>query len=306
MFRKYYYLVFLIIILTGFILFRKGKILGLLLNKTPVITLSADKISKIEILYQEKKTVLEKKGQKWTISSYQDFPANNEEIKNFLSKIQEIKNPTVISIKPSKYDIYEVSDAKGVKVAFYDAKSKLPEIIFGKTDPSFAGSYFRLKGRKEVFLGQEDLRTFLTDFDFRDLTIIKTNIDKLKKLEFKTEGNEFTLEKKETKDKKYVWFINNEEVDQEKVTNYLSTVAILTAKDVFFDKKEETGLTSPKLTLIFSEDGQSTKVIKVGNSVEQGEDTGYFLSLNNSPIIYFVSSSLFNDLLKTEADFQST
>lgn len=302
MVKKYYILLFTIGFFIFLIFLKQGKITNPFIKKTSLISLTLEKVNKIEIDAQGKKTVLKKKNQSWVIASLKDFPAKTEEISYFLKTLSEIKNPEVVSVNPKKQAIYEVNEKKGTKVTLYRDKQK-EELFFGKTGPSSFGIYLRPGKKNEVYLVSDNLSNFVSLDDFRNLTILKTDSDKIKKLTFKTKDGEFSLEKKNTKNKEEKWFLKDKELDQSKVKDFLTSISTISAVDGFIDSKKETGLINPQLSLTIMENGQPTKILQIGNPVKDEENPNYYSNLKGSSIIYIVSSVSFKDLQKTEADF---
>lgn len=195
---------------------------------------------------------------------------------------------------------------KGVKIVLYQDKQK-EELFFGKTGPSSSGIYLRLGKKDEIYLIDDNLKNFVNLGDLRDLTILRTNSERIKKLTFKTKEGQFILEKKPLKEKKNEnkWYLGDKEANQSKVTSYLTTISVVTAKDGFIDNNEEkTGIDNPQFVLTIDEVGQPTQTIKIGNMVKNEENSDYYLALKDSPIIYSISSTTFSDLLKTKIDFQ--
>lgn len=306
MFKKYLPVLVLLVLFGGLIFLKTGKIKNFFIKKQSLISIQEDRLIKIEILKDKKKTILEKKAGQWVIKTENNFPAKTEGLKDFFKKAKELTNPQIVSVNPKKHKIYEVDEKNGLKVILKEKGGKTQELIMGKIAPSGYEFYLRVDKGNNVYLADLDLKNFFDNVDFKDLTILKLDTQKIKKITFKKGQEEFSLERKREKDKKEVkWFIDNKEADQNRVSDFLTNISTLTAKDGSIQEVKGIGLESPRFSLIIESENQPKAEFLVGNQVSFEENPDYYCHLKGSSIIFTISSTTFSDLNKEKNDFLS-
>ena len=115
-----------------------------------------DVVTKIEITADSTTTILTKSGGQWLVESMDNYPADQQGVKDILEKAGEFKMLDLISKNPDKQAKFEV-DSSGVETKFLDSSNKvLAHVFIGKTTSSFLDSYIR---KDEVYKAKGYLKS---------------------------------------------------------------------------------------------------------------------------------------------------
>ena len=118
-----------------------------------------DVVTKIEITVDSTTTILAKSGSQWLVESMDNYPADQQGIKDILEKVSEFKVLDLISKNPDKQSNFEV-DSSGVETEFWDSGNKvLAHVFIGKTTSSFLDSYIRKADSDEVYTAKGYLKS---------------------------------------------------------------------------------------------------------------------------------------------------
>ena len=123
---------------------------------------AGDKVSQIEITTGGETTVLRQSGTQWLVSNMNDYPADQEEVKTLLEKVDNQKALDLVSKNPGKQTEFEVavgsdeSPLIGVEVKLKGEGEKLLAHFFvGKNTPDFFNAYIRQQGSEKVYIASD-------------------------------------------------------------------------------------------------------------------------------------------------------
>ena len=123
---------------------------------------AGDKVSQIEITTGSDTTTLRQSGTQWLVSNMNDNPADQEEVKTLLEKIDKQKPFDLVSKNPDKQAGFEVAPASdelplaGVEVKLKGSGEKLLAHFFvGKNTPDFFNAYIRQQGSQKVYIASD-------------------------------------------------------------------------------------------------------------------------------------------------------
>lgn len=266
-------------------------------NTSLIAGFNAEKINKIEIDYLNNKTVLAKLGDIWQVTTASSTAAKIEPIKQLIDALQNAQNNNIISQNKDKYSIFQV-DQSGAIVKFYDGENLVADIVAGKMGSDYNSNYVRLNNSDIVYLIKSNIRYLVTMPDWRDLTVLKLDSSKIKKISLNYPKQKIELEKGEAG-----WNIISpaSKAKDEEVNKIVGAVSSLTAMDVSVNiDAKETGLDKPTFSIDIVSDGDLKDTIFVGNKIKNKEE--YYLRKNDKQNVFIVSKSVIDDIKKTLKD----
>ncbi len=206
-----------------------------------------EQVTKIEIVAKGEITTLSKQDGNWVVASMDNYPADNEGVKDLLEKVTEFDNANHVSDNPKNQAEFQV-DSSGVEAKLMDANDKvLAHLFVGKNTPGFLSSYVRVADSNDVYVAQGYLQSV---FDkgtrtWKDRTIF--NFNKGIVTQINITSPEETVELRLDAENK--WQMHqpiSTAANQTEVDNLLTTFSQLKSDD-FAETKEltEYGLDSP-------------------------------------------------------------
>lgn len=159
------------LILTGLLLGQVLLILGMRLGggeetlSKPVTVLEgydADKVTKIEILGAPKdgdgpdqsSITLSKSGATWGVATADDFPADQQKVKDFLATLGKMKSRSTVVTSSKYHEKLEVAPDKYQRKVTITQDGKEKTFYVG-TSPSFKNLHIRVDGQDDVLLVNE-------------------------------------------------------------------------------------------------------------------------------------------------------
>lgn len=206
-----------------------------------------EQVTKIEIVAKGEITTLSKQDGNWVVASMDNYPADNEGVKDLLEKVTEFDNANHVSDNPKNQAEFQV-DSSSVEAKLVDANDKvLAHLFVGKNTPGFLSSYVRVADSNDVYVAQGYLQSV---FDkgtrtWKDRTIF--NFNKGIVTQINVTSPEETVELRLDAENK--WQMHqpiSAAANQTEVDNLLTTFSQLKTDD-FAETKEltEYGLDSP-------------------------------------------------------------
>ncbi|MBU0899881.1 DUF4340 domain-containing protein [bacterium] len=275
--------------------------------------LEVAEISKITILTKEDKVILEKKANKWLVTTSLNYPANPQQVKDLIDKIKHLSSKNVVSINPKKKAFYGL-DKDYLEVRVSKAKDKDISCFFiGQNALDFYSTYIQKKDSQEVILINEDLRGIFNKGNtyWRDRTILSFNPWEVDQLILNKEGKEIIISSKKEgkfkegkfKDGKFE-IIKPERIEakEEVVKSILDELSKLKTDNFYLkDNLKVCGLDHPCsfIKVIFK--NKLEKTLLVGNEDKNGQA---YLKREGSPIIFLVSKYRLGDLFREIKDLR--
>lgn len=229
------------------------------------------------------------------------YKADMDEVKRALTRLTGMKGE-VISSKPEKYSLFEVSDSQAL---FVRVKNKggdvIGELYLGKTGPDFSSTYVRAKGRKDVILADGFLRPyFFADLGrWRNRKIISFKPSAVVKFAlYSSKGDSLKIEKSDSG-----WFFSTgERVDSTKIAEsirYLGNLRALGFGDTL--SPEVTGLGNPNYTVkVVLNDGRVI-TLYIGNKLKKPER--YAVMTEGDSSVYLASTFAIDKFLRQKKEY---
>jgi hypothetical protein len=126
---------------------------------------SVDKIDKIEIDYQENKTVLKKNNNQWVVETENNQIADSQLVDDLLAKLKQLKPVELVSQNSNNQSKYGVDQSQAVRLLVYKKGQKLLELFVGNTGPSFDNHYIRRHNQNKVYLSNIPIKSALLPAD---------------------------------------------------------------------------------------------------------------------------------------------
>lgn len=241
---------------------------------------SADRVSKIEITNKGKKTILERQGENFLVTSNGSFAADKNAIADIINNIKNLNLDELVSTNVNNHDVFEVNE-KGINL-----KTGGHEVEFwiGRMGPDFQSTYVR-RGREALtYLTRKNIASVFSKSDYRDLTILKIETNEVTSLTLDYGIQKIKLEKEGGK---WLNTVNKKELKEEVVDSVLRKLADLKGTDVFKEESaREAVFSSPYLKLTIKSQDKETE-LTVGNKNEEGH---YFTKTNLNKNVYLLPS----------------
>jgi hypothetical protein len=280
-------------------------------TKSPRLRFSS-KVDKIEINQKESTIVLIKQDDNWFVRNKEvNYPANASAMEDITAVLGDFKIKEIVSQNPKKYVDFQVDDESALQVRWFKGDKELSQLFLGKSDYARGGNYVRIGEGKAVYITQGNVKFNFSRPEFRDLTVLKIEQDKIKQIawNYGKEEENFMLVKKKVAVKEpnkktgssnqtdtdeeasdntntvqetenptqEKWFVGGTEdqIDDSKINSLLSKISNINAKDIL-PKKEETdyGFSNPYVQITISAQDQDY-ILTLGNQAPSlASDTG--------------------------------
>ena len=259
-----------------------------------LVDLKIDKINKIEFVKNNITTGLSKEDDKWKIIGTKNFYAESGLADNLLKKLEQVgkgKLELVSNNKEKKAD-FEV-DNKGVNLKLYIDDNKIVEFVIGKLSSDFFSTYISMSDQPITYAVKEDLQSFFSKTDWRDLTIFSSDKSKISKLRFQYPDRQFTLEKNKTD---WVGVLPKKfSIKQDKIDKVLDIMSNLKSVSIPEQSYDNTGL-NKNLIIIEVNGDEINNTIMVGLANKEGF---YYAKKSDSDNIYLITKEQRDELNKT-------
>jgi hypothetical protein len=233
--------------------------------------------------------IFQKKEGSWAVEKDQkSYPADSSPIDKLLSTVGELKIETIASKNPSKHEVFEVTEGKGIEVKIEDdAQNILAHFYVGKSGPDLFSTYVRQENASQVILTSGLLKViFDKDLkDWRDKTIFDLPQDIIVAYEVKGD-RQFQLKK--TEDDR--WEITAPEkfkAKKETVEDCLKTFAKLEGADFAQGPLDEFQLDKPVREVVATFQNGETKTLLVGKEKNTFQ---HFVKKNEADTIFVVEN----------------
>lgn len=261
------------------------------------------KIDRVEIKKGGNDTVIEKSGDDWIVSSKNGALADQEAVSALIKKSLELNKYIIASENKDKQADFEVGDNNGTDVILYEGDNKVGDFFIGKAGPDFDSTYLRVAGEDVVYLSRGYVGYYFDKEDWRDLTIYDFDAEKVNKLALKYRD---VLNNVAIKKDGEIWKTEDasaKEVNKDKVTSVLNTLAKLKADDIAYGKTpKEAGFGTATLVVRLElEDGGKRNLIIGGKS--ENDENSYYAKREEDDTIFIVSKSIVDNLMKKKSDF---
>lgn len=132
-------------------------------NSETILTKSLDSLQKIELTKDAKTTILEKRDDKWLVTSENNAEANPELVTKLIDSLKETKSGTIISQNPDKLSNFELSEGMGTMLKLTDTQNNpLLTLQIGKIGPAYTQCYVKLPNSANVLLINPNLLLSVT------------------------------------------------------------------------------------------------------------------------------------------------
>jgi len=193
-------------------------------EKEQTILFPGIKVKEIELKKGEKKFYFQNKKNGWYMIKPIKWKAEENKINKLINKLKHTKLENPITDDKNKYKDYQVTNSGDyIKIK---GLSKEIKVFIGKRGPRYSLIYVRIEGDNNIYLVDSSFANYISQKsdDFRDKTILKIDIEKIKKVRWKEEDKSFSMEKKEDG-----WYVGKNKLENEKVRTYLATISLITA-----------------------------------------------------------------------------
>jgi hypothetical protein len=266
----------------------------------PVAAFKGADVAHLEITNEkQEKTVLDKKGDAWRITSPADQPADQSAVKTLLDGLEKLGFADVVTEAEAKHEELGVKEGKAQKIlAKSGTGATLIDAAIGKSVGGF--TMLRLVGKNEVWQAN-GLFPYMLNREpkgWRDHAIFDGKADEVEKLTVEAGGAKATFEKDGDKWKSAGG--SPDDLDQGMISGAAQALVSLRATDFADGKKAaEVGLDKPSFTITANMKGGATKTLLVG---PLGEDI--FVKRADSDQIYTVKKYALDRLARQPADFR--
>jgi len=216
---------------------------------------SLDSAAVTEILIYPKSTEhrevkLKKEGDNWSVHlvSGKTAVVAIDRIQNLIGELMKIKPMRLAAKKTSKWQEFQV-DSTGTRVKVMERDKQVLDIIIGKftfnQQQRTATSYVRLFEDSSIYAVNGFLEfTFNQEHNnWRDKTLLKTDLASVLQINFIYPDSSFTLTNKDG-----IWMLDDAVVDSTTVAGYISGIAN-TSGSTFVDDYEQSFILNPTYSL---------------------------------------------------------
>ena len=249
-----------------------------------------DDLDKISITNGDKgEVVLEKKDDKWLVTKPVEAPANQENVKQLLSNLKELKAKETVAtnVTDDLKKTYELDPSKAVRVVGYKGGEQKVDNTFGKWG---GRGQMMMTGDKPNIYAASGYSSYLYTREvknWRDTEIFRFDDANASQVTLENKAGVFSFTKG---DKGWAATLKGQPLprfDEEKVKDLLRNLHALNADD-FADGKTpaDTGLDAPEATITVQlKDNAGKYVLKVGKTQsgtaryarKEGSDTIYVI-----------------------------
>jgi hypothetical protein len=194
--------------------------------------------------------VLQRTGGEWQVTADRgaSYAANSSAVQALLEALTELKTNSMVSRKPARHALYEVSPETGLYVEALDREKRtLAEVLIGKSGPNIFSTYVRTTDSDAVYLVDGILQntTSKTLNEWRDKSIFSLDPEDVHA--YTVHGDcSLALRKNDT-----MWSTGpgNTPVDTGAITKLMHRFAGLSAVDFAKGTLEEFSLNEPSRTV---------------------------------------------------------
>jgi parvulin-like peptidyl-prolyl isomerase len=168
--------------------------------------LAPETIKKVVIKTEDRTITLLAKDKGPVVVEKNNYPADGKKIDELFMACSDIECNELVTANPENHDELKVAKAAKdntdtVEIEFYDEAGKLiVGVIKGKSAESSGGAYVRLAGKDDVYTTRKALWLKTAALDYMNKSLVKTDKDKIQKVEVETAKGAYAIER--DKDKK--------------------------------------------------------------------------------------------------------
>ncbi|MEA1876253.1 MAG: DUF4340 domain-containing protein [Bacteroidota bacterium] len=220
-------------------------------------------------------------NEKWIIKANEkSYDADSDLIKNMINELADLKAVQKVAAKKDKWSDFEVTDSSGIRVIVNNDRRVIGDLYIGRfsynQNTRKPKTFVRLNNEKDVFAVEGYLSmTFNRDLNgLRDKSIFRGNKNDFTRITVSYPADSsFTLIKEEAG-----WMINGVVADSVQTSNYLGSLAYLTATE-FRDDLEPASLSGSPISIILEGNNMGSVEIRA----IQGEDGRTAIVSNANP-----------------------
>lgn len=263
--------------------------------KNVLSDVNVDKIDKIEITANDKKTILTKDGGAWKYNETKDFYADPDLIANALAAVRKGASSDMDIASNNKEIKKEFGiEDKGLNVKLYHNGKKAADFMIGKLAGDYSSTYISSSNSNPVYLIKANLSSAFQPEEWRDLTIFTSPEEEISKIRFQYPNREFTVE---LKDNKWSGVLPEKfAVDNGKIEKVLKIMTDLKAAAIPEQTFKDTGL--EKHLIIIQATGENINNILMIGKEKNGQ---YYAKKGDSDNIYLIEKSVKDELDMTQA-----
>jgi hypothetical protein len=246
-----------------------------------LLTLNADKISRIEVVRGNQAMEFGRNKDEWQIVRPRPLRADTTQVSELVRKLTDAKMD--LSVTDSKAAVAAFARGAEVGTARVTDESGTQSIQVRKEKDTYYAKSSAVEGTYKV---DTDLGKVLDKGleDFRNKKVFDFGYADPNKVEFHNGSKSYFLTRTGED-----WWSNGRKMDAESVQS-----AITKLRDLAADKFPDTGFANPTIeVLVTSEDGKRTEKVQIAKSSD-----GYIAKRENEPALYRLSSSSIDDLQK--------
>jgi len=247
--------------------------------------------------------VLQKTDGEWQVETGQgaSYAADSSAIQELIESLTELKTNSMVSRKPDRHALYEVSPETGLQVETLDHKQRtLAEVLIGKSGPNIFSTYVRAADKNEVYLVDGILQNKISKTlnEWRDKRIFALDPNLI--TTFTVSGDQsLVLNKTDGK-----WLIGPEAAPANTATveQAVQTLATLNAVDFADGTLAEYGFDQPlrTITAVFNDGKQATLLLgKDANAFQQ------YAKRADTDTLYIIEKHVVSMLCPTRAELNS-
>jgi len=278
--------------------------------------ISAEDITKVEVLKGDTSFVLSKKGENWEVGPG-EYPADTDKVEGILKTIEGLSVTTLVS-ESKNYNRYDLEGDKLIHVVARVGEKKARDFNIGKAATSFRHTFVKLDDDYRVYHAEGNFRSKFeqTIEQLRDKTVLSFNQEEIRGIKI-TKGdsiislsrNEIPVEVNTPKEKEaqglppedveVVWqTADGNKADESKLSRLLTMLSGLDCEKYLDDRKKEDA-ESPLFTIELS--GNKDYSLSVFPK-KDNDDKGYpaVSSENGDP--FLLRESQADDLMKAPED----
>ncbi|MBI9082355.1 MAG: DUF4340 domain-containing protein [Desulfobacterales bacterium] len=264
---------------------------------TPV---TANKISKLEMIHAGQTVVLEKQDEKWRIMP-QQWPADADKVRGMIDIVAELKITALVS-EAKSYARYDLDKANRIAVKAWQGKKQVRSFDVGKSASTYQHTHVRLDGDPNVYHAREDFRS---RFDrsagqLRDRSVLSFKADEIQRAELTVAGKTTRLalhtaapgkveekagEKAAAAPEAQWRLADGHAVDPESIKGLISALGRLSC-DMFIDDEKKTAFSDPLYTMVLG--GKAEYRLQIFEKAEK-DATGYPAVSSASPYPFTLS-----------------
>jgi Domain of unknown function (DUF4340) len=246
-----------------------------------LLTLTADKISRIEVVRGNQAMEFGRNKDEWQIVRPRPLRADTTQVSELVRKLTDAKMD--LSVTDSKAAVAAFARGAEVGTARVTDESGTQSIQVRKEKDTYYAKSSAVEGTYKV---DTDLGKALDKGleDFRNKKLFDFGYADPNKVEFHNGSKAYFLTRSGED-----WWSNGKKMDADSVQS-----AITKLRDLAADKFPDTGFANPTIeVLVTSEDGKRTEKVQIAKSSD-----GYIAKRENEPALYRLSSSSIDDLQK--------